>query len=82
MTLTFWNYDVLKFLRLETIMVSDATLSDINVVLCRSTECSVVSHGHVTQLPEEDPPGGVQAQVLHVLPLLLAGKGSPAESIN
>jgi hypothetical protein len=45
-------------------------------------ECLVVSHGRVTQLPEEDPPGGVQAQVLHVLSLLLAGKGSPAESIE
>ncbi len=29
----FWNYYVLKLLRLETIMFSDATLSDINVVL-------------------------------------------------
>jgi hypothetical protein len=31
---TFWNYYVLKLLCLETIMFSDATLSDINVVLC------------------------------------------------
>jgi hypothetical protein len=31
---TFWNYYVLKLLRLETITFSDATLSDINVVLC------------------------------------------------
>jgi hypothetical protein len=46
------------------------------------SECLVVSHGRVTQLPEEDPPGGVQAQVLHVLSLLLAGKGLPAESIE
>jgi hypothetical protein len=30
---TFWNYYVLKLLRLETITFSDATLSDINVVL-------------------------------------------------
>jgi hypothetical protein len=30
----FWNYYVLKLLRLETITFSDATLSDINVVLC------------------------------------------------
>ncbi len=30
----FWNYSVLDLLRLETIMFSDATLSDINVVLC------------------------------------------------
>jgi hypothetical protein len=46
-------------------------------------ECLVVSlHGRVTQLPEENPPGGVQAQVLHVLSLLLADKGSPAESIE
>jgi hypothetical protein len=41
---TFWNYYILKLLRLETITFSDATfsdatfsdatLSDINVVLC------------------------------------------------
>ncbi len=31
---TFWNYYVLKLLRLETITFSDATISDINVVLC------------------------------------------------
>jgi hypothetical protein len=36
---TFWNYYVLKLLRLETITFSDASfsdamLSDINVVLC------------------------------------------------
>ena len=31
---TFWNYYVLKLLRLETITFSDATLSNINVVLC------------------------------------------------
>ncbi len=30
----FWNYNVLKLLPLETITFSDATLSDINVVLC------------------------------------------------
>jgi len=30
---TFWNYYVLKLLRLETITLSDATLSDINIVL-------------------------------------------------
>ncbi len=30
---TFWNYYVLKLLRLETITFSDAMLSDINVVL-------------------------------------------------
>jgi hypothetical protein len=34
LTLTFWNYYVLKLLRLETISFSDAMLSDINVVLC------------------------------------------------
>ncbi len=34
MTFTFWNYYVLKLLRLEPITFSDATLSDINVVLC------------------------------------------------
>ncbi len=33
-TFMFWNYYVLKLLRLETITFSDATLSDINVVLC------------------------------------------------
>ena len=33
-TFTFWNYEVLKLLHLETITFSDATLSDINVVLC------------------------------------------------
>ena len=33
-TLTLWNYYVLKLLLLETITFSDATLSDINVVLC------------------------------------------------
>jgi hypothetical protein len=27
---TFWNYYILKLLRLETITLSDATLSDIN----------------------------------------------------
>ncbi len=32
--LTFWNYYVLKLLRLETITFGDAMLSDINVVLC------------------------------------------------
>jgi hypothetical protein len=31
---TFWNNYVLKLLRLETITFSDATLGDINVVLC------------------------------------------------
>jgi hypothetical protein len=30
----FWNYYVLKLLRLETITFSDAKLSDIKVVLC------------------------------------------------
>jgi len=30
----FWNYYVLKVLLLETITFSDATLSDIKVVLC------------------------------------------------
>ncbi len=33
-TFTFRNFYVLKLLRLETITFSDATLSDINVVLC------------------------------------------------
>ena len=33
LTFTFCNYYVLKLLRLETIMFSDAMLSDINVVL-------------------------------------------------
>jgi hypothetical protein len=31
---TFWNYYILKLLSLETIMFSDAMLSDINIVLC------------------------------------------------
>jgi hypothetical protein len=31
---TFWNYYVLKLIRLETITFSDATFSDISVVLC------------------------------------------------
>jgi hypothetical protein len=31
---TFWNSYVLKLLRLDTITLSDATLSDISVVLC------------------------------------------------
>ncbi len=30
---TFWNYYILKTLRLETIIFGDATLSDVNVVL-------------------------------------------------
>ncbi len=34
LTFTFWNYYVLKLLHLESILFSDATLSDINVVLC------------------------------------------------
>jgi hypothetical protein len=34
LSLTFWNYYVLKLLRLETITFSDAMLSDINIVLC------------------------------------------------
>jgi hypothetical protein len=34
LTFTFWNYYVLKLLRFETITFSDATLSDINNVLC------------------------------------------------
>ncbi len=34
LTFTFWNCYVLKLLRLETITFSDATLSDINLVLC------------------------------------------------
>jgi hypothetical protein len=33
-TFTFWNYYVLQLLRFETITFSDATLSDIKVVLC------------------------------------------------
>jgi hypothetical protein len=31
---TFWNYYVLQLLRLGTIIFSDATLSDLNIVLC------------------------------------------------
>jgi hypothetical protein len=31
---TLWNYYILKLLHLETITFSDATLNDINVVLC------------------------------------------------
>jgi hypothetical protein len=34
MMFTFWNSYVLKLLRLETITFGDATLSDINVMLC------------------------------------------------
>ncbi len=34
LTFTFWKYYVLKLLRLETVTFSDATLSDINIVLC------------------------------------------------
>ncbi len=34
MTFSFWNCYVLKLLHLETVTFSDATLSDINVVLC------------------------------------------------
>ncbi len=34
LTFTFWNSYVLKLLRLETITFSDATLSDVDVVLC------------------------------------------------
>ncbi len=34
LTFMFWNYYILKFLRLEAITFSDAMLSDINVVLC------------------------------------------------
>jgi hypothetical protein len=34
LTYTFWIYYVLKLLLLETITFSDASLSDINVVLC------------------------------------------------
>ncbi len=34
LTFTFWNNYVLKLLCLETITFSDATLSDINIVLC------------------------------------------------
>jgi hypothetical protein len=30
----FWKYYVLKLLRLETLTFIDATLSDINIVLC------------------------------------------------
>ncbi len=33
-TITFWNSYVLKLLRFKTIMFSDATLSDKNVVWC------------------------------------------------
>ncbi len=33
LTFKFWNYYFLKLLRLETITFSDATLSDINIVL-------------------------------------------------
>ncbi len=33
-TLTFWKYYVLKLLPSDTNTFSDATLSDINVVLC------------------------------------------------
>ncbi len=41
LTFTFWNCYVLKLLRLETITFRDATLSDINGVLC-----SVLSQYH------------------------------------
>jgi hypothetical protein len=34
LTFLFWNYYVLKLLRLKNVTFSDATLSDINVVLC------------------------------------------------
>ncbi len=30
----FWNYYVLKLLSLETILFTDATFSEINIVLC------------------------------------------------
>ncbi len=39
---TFWKYYILKLLRLETITLSDAMLSDINVVLCYVLLQSVV----------------------------------------
>jgi hypothetical protein len=37
LTFTFWNYYVLKLLRLQTITFSDAMLSDI--MLCYATFC-------------------------------------------
>jgi hypothetical protein len=33
-TFSFWNNYILKLLCLETIMFSDARLSDINILLC------------------------------------------------
>ncbi len=54
LTFTFWYYYVLKLLRLETITFSDATLSDINVVLCyvlskyrHDIDASIFSFKHI-----------------------------------
>jgi hypothetical protein len=49
-TFTFWNFYVLKFLRLETITFSDATLSDINIVL-RFVAVPHGMHGHYSRRP-------------------------------
>jgi hypothetical protein len=57
----FWNYSVLKLLRLETltfrnyyvtitIIISDATLSDINLVLCY-----VLSQYHYSLITDMTP---------------------------
>jgi hypothetical protein len=56
--LMFWIYYVLKLLRLETITFSDATLSDINVMLCYisqyllRTSFYVVGTATVTKSPQ------------------------------
>ncbi len=43
---TFWSYYVLKLLRLETLTFSDATLSDINVVLSYVLSQYHKNHGY------------------------------------
>jgi hypothetical protein len=62
-TFTFCNYYVLKLLRLETIMFSDALLNDINVVLCY-----VVSQYHIIyMLCVKGTHGNEKKQLLHRL---------------
>ena len=38
----------------------------------RNREAGIASWLAVTQLPKEDTSGGLQAQILHILPFLLA----------
>ncbi len=86
LTFTFWNYYVLKLLRLETIRFSDATLSDINIVLCyilsqflkrcwavgKSTCRKCPSYQHFPPIPRVMLKSSIDAKPLAIVASLLS----------